>query len=60
MKQREFRYEKIEICRNCKGFGYTEKDNKRNTCPICLGKGHIKKTIEGIVTIESVRNDNSN
>lgn len=45
-----------EICRNCHGTGKVAVPNGAKqiiiTCPVCNGRGMVKKTAEGDITIE--------
>lgn len=63
MKKRTFKQTKIEICRNCQGVGFVENGwngQAQPVCEVCNGSGRIRKTIEGIVTVEPYSDDNSN
>jgi len=62
-KRKEFAYDKIELCRNCKGTGvaYTvpefhpyrkEDDPQPYECSVCQGSGRVKKTLNIEITIE--------
>ncbi len=60
-KVSEFGSTRVEICRNCKGSGWVavkpsiETSFKvESTCPVCDGKGRIRKTIKGTVTVDNL------
>lgn len=48
-KEKNYNYDKVELCRNCHGLGRMMDVNK---CPVCDGKGLIKKVVAITVSIE--------
>lgn len=48
-KEKNYNYDKVELCRNCHGLGRIMGVNK---CPVCDGKGLIKKVVAITVSIE--------
>lgn len=67
-KVRNYKNERIEVCRNCQGTGiaYTvpefhhygkEDAPEPYECPVCKGSGRIRKTQNIEITIEPYRND---
>lgn len=56
-KQVTYRTSRIDICRNCGGMGEVSGDPDRpfpKTCPVCDGKGRVRRTTEGVLTIENI------
>lgn len=55
-KTQEFESTRVEICRNCKGTGQVidEYTGRLETCSVCDGKGRIKKTTKGVLTVENL------
>lgn len=54
-KERYYERERIEVCRNCQGFGLVLLDGEflpSTTCPVCEGSGRVKKTSKVAITIE--------
>jgi DnaJ-class molecular chaperone len=63
MKTRNYNKEFVELCRNCKGSGVEypvpefhahgrEKEVQPHACPVCGGRGRVRKRVEVEVTIE--------
>ena len=48
-KEREYNYDRIELCRNCHGLG---RVMGVKGCPVCEGNGVVKKTVRIAVSIE--------
>ncbi|MBQ0128822.1 MAG: hypothetical protein KBT57_03195 [bacterium] len=55
-KKKEYRYDRIELCRNCHGIG---RMMGQTMCPVCDGKGLIKKAVEIAICIEPYDVENS-
>ena len=53
-KTRNYKFDKIEICRNCLGTGMVETVLPFSTkrCPVCEGSGRVDKTTEITITVE--------
>lgn len=62
-KTRNYKFDKIEICRNCLGTGIVKPDkgffermldcpHRTVTCPVCQGSGRVDKTTEITITVE--------
>ena len=51
-KTRNYKFDKIEICRNCLGEGKLKSLFKYTTCPVCEGSGRVRKTGEITITVE--------
>lgn len=49
-KQIAYRNSRIDVCRNCQGEGITQD----GICPVCNGKGRVRRTAEGVLTIENI------
>ena len=55
-KERDYTFERIELCRNCGGTGVADQAGlltvKKVACTVCQGSGRIDKTIRVNVTIK--------
>ncbi|MCQ2351288.1 MAG: hypothetical protein MJ003_04865 [Paludibacteraceae bacterium] len=49
------KFDRVEVCRNCKGSG---KSPMGGTCPVCNGTGMIDKHLDIDITIKPHKNDN--
>lgn len=60
-KERNYKYDTIEICRNCGGTGIAEKEGRISVfsgecvgvCPVCEGSGRVTVTRDVTITVES-------
>lgn len=60
-KVRQYKFDTIEICRNCGGSGKVLEERsfpalggyRETVCPVCEGSGRVTKTKDITVTIES-------
>lgn len=64
-KERQYQFEKIEICRNCGGMGRVEPEREwrlkrilglpkgvaSGECEVCGGTGRVKKRTEITITV---------
>ena len=54
-KQITYRTSRIDVCRNCGGLGTAQDEaGYSTTCPVCNGKGRVRRTAEGVLTIENI------
>ena len=53
-KVRQYKSDRIEICRNCGGTGKekTILGLLKNTCPVCDGSGRVEKHTEITITVK--------
>lgn len=53
-KVRQYKFDKIEICRNCGGTGKekTIRSLFKSKCPVCNGSGRVDKHTEINITIK--------
>ena len=56
-KTRNYKFDKIEICRNCLGVGKLKSLFKDTTCHVCEGSGRVSKTTEITITVEPFREE---
>lgn len=60
-KERKYKYDTIEICRNCGGSGMVDRKGllhvlggfRPDVCPVCEGSGRVSVTRDVTVTVES-------
>ena len=57
-KERKYKYDNIEICRNCGGTGIADLNlitgiTSQGYCPVCEGSGRVTVTRDVTVTVES-------
>ena len=60
MKSKEFKYTKVDLCRQCKGTGHLAPVTDSSilpVCEVCAGTGRILRNVKGIVIIEPYRRD---
>ena len=50
-KTRNYKFDKIEICRNCLGMGLLDGLFTAKQCPVCEGSGRVDKTTEITITV---------
>ena len=54
-KQIAYNSSRIDVCRNCGGIGTLHNETGYSvTCPVCDGKGRVRRTTEGVLTIENL------
>lgn len=53
-KTRNYKFDKIEICRNCLGMGVVDSLLPFTTkqCPVCEGSGRVEKHTEITITVK--------
>ena len=56
-KEKEFTTSRMEVCRNCHGTGEVEEFLGRVTCPVCDGRRVVRKTVKGVLTVESISSE---
>ena len=54
-KEKEFETTRLEVCRNCHGTGKVYGFLELTTCPVCDGRRVVKKTVKGVLTVESLK-----
>lgn len=63
-KVRQYKYDTIEICRNCGGVGHVKPEqgilsslldcqDRTERCPVCEGSGRVTVTKDVTITVES-------
>lgn len=48
--EKEITYERLGVCKHCHGTG-AEPDARTRVCPTCNGRGQVRRTVGGFVTI---------
>ena len=58
-KTRNYKFDKIEICRNCLGMGMVETilPFTAKRCPVCEGSGRVSKTTEITITVNPFKEE---
>ena len=58
-KTRNYKFDKIEICRNCLGTGVVDSLLPFTTkqCPVCDGSGRVEKHTEITIKVEAFKEE---
>ncbi len=54
LKEKEINTSKLDVCRHCHGTGVIWQFIELVPCPVCDGRRVVRKTLNGVLKVESL------